>query len=117
MIPANSRGTLHMKYLQNIAIALLDVNFNEIILNSNSKQEIIDVITRAIERKDEPEPAKKTTSGNDKKSIESTMAIPHGTPVTKGLIVGVSSCATGVAHTYMAREALEKHKADVGYDV
>jgi PTS system fructose-specific IIC component len=123
LIPANSRGTLHMKYLQNIAIALLDVNFNEIILNSISKQEIIDVVTRAIERKDETEIADATAKEHEVSKAKSkdkttTVTLAEGSSInSKGLIVGVSSCATGVAHTYMAREALEKHAKDVGYDV
>ncbi|MGG5316478.1 PTS fructose transporter subunit IIB [Enterococcus sp. AZ072] len=32
-------------------------------------------------------------------------------------IVGVSACPTGVAHTYMAQEALEKEGKRRGYDI
>ncbi|MGX2943563.1 PTS fructose transporter subunit IIB [Enterococcus alishanensis] len=32
-------------------------------------------------------------------------------------IVGVSACPTGVAHTYMAQEALEKEGKKRGYDI
>jgi PTS system fructose-specific IIC component len=99
LIPEKSRGTLHMQYLQNIAMALMDSNFNNTILQSKDKNEIVETITKAIERKDE---SVKQADDNSK---------------SKGLIIGVSSCATGVAHTYMAREALEKHAKDVGYDV
>jgi hypothetical protein len=97
LIPEKSRGTLHMQYLQNIATALLDKEFNKIILTSKNRNEIIKTISKAVEGK--------------KETIQETN---HN---SKGLIVGVSACATGVAHTYMAREALEKHAKDVGYDV
>lgn len=32
-------------------------------------------------------------------------------------IVGVSACPTGIAHTYMAQEAIEKEGRKRGYDV
>jgi PTS system fructose-specific IIC component len=110
LIPEKSRGTLHMRYLQNIATALLDEKFNRVILESTDQDLIINTITSAIEK-----PADNSVTEAEKVTVTS--------PETKvnqsenKLIVGVSSCATGVAHTYMAREALEKHGKDVGYDV
>jgi hypothetical protein len=98
LIPEKKRTTLHMQYLQNIATALLDKKFNEIILNSSDKTVIFDTILKAI---------------NNKNDMSNKETLNHDLP----LIVGVSSCATGVAHTYMAREALEKHGKDVGYEV
>lgn len=32
-------------------------------------------------------------------------------------IVGISACPTGIAHTYMAQEALEKEGKKRGYDI
>jgi PTS system fructose-specific IIC component len=87
-----------MQYLQNIATALLDSNFNDVILHSQDRAEIVDTIVKAIEKKETP-------------------TIMHSNNARKGFIVGVSSCATGVAHTYMAREALEKHADDINYDI
>jgi PTS system fructose-specific IIC component len=96
-----------MKYLQNIATALLDKKFNNVILKSTNKKFIIKTISDAINSKPK--------SLNSDKVENISKLIKLNNP--KGLIVGVSSCATGVAHTYMAREALEKHGKDVGYDV
>lgn len=36
---------------------------------------------------------------------------------TKGLIIGVTGCPAGVAHTYLAAEALEKGAATLGYEI
>lgn len=36
---------------------------------------------------------------------------------TKGLIIGVTGCPAGIAHTYLAAEALEKAGAELGYEV
>jgi PTS system fructose-specific IIC component len=99
LIPEKSRGTLHMQYLQNIAMALMNPEFNDVILKSQDANVIVETITKAIERKEDTPASTSEASGS------------------KGLIVGVSSCATGVAHTYMAREALEKRAKEVGYEV
>jgi hypothetical protein len=111
LIPEKSRGTLHMRYLQNIATALLDNKFNQVILNSTNKNLIINTITKAIEKDEQKEITKEKQLSIVNKDLSKT------NQSNNKLIVGVSSCATGVAHTYMAREALEKHGKDVGYDV
>ena len=38
-------------------------------------------------------------------------------PTDKGLILGVTGCPAGIAHTYLAAEALEKAAADMGYEI
>ncbi len=35
----------------------------------------------------------------------------------KGFLIGVTGCPAGVAHTYLAAEALEKGAAELGYDI
>ncbi|MGR6779822.1 PTS fructose transporter subunit IIABC [Moritella viscosa] len=42
----------------------------------------------------------------------------HANPVAdKGLLIGVTGCPAGVAHTYLAAEALEKAAAELGYEI
>lgn len=38
-------------------------------------------------------------------------------PADQGFLIGVTGCPTGVAHTYLAAEALEKAAAELGYDI
>ncbi|MFH4527706.1 PTS fructose transporter subunit IIABC [Vibrio diabolicus] len=38
-------------------------------------------------------------------------------PVNQGFIIGVTGCPAGVAHTYLAAEALEKGAAAMGYEI
>jgi PTS system fructose-specific IIC component len=35
----------------------------------------------------------------------------------QGFIIGVTGCPTGIAHTYLAAEALEKASAELGYEI
>jgi len=46
--------------------------------------------------------------------VEPTTA---STAPTKGFIIGVTGCPAGVAHTYLAAEALEKGAAELGYKI
>ncbi|MCQ9081710.1 PTS fructose transporter subunit IIABC [Vibrio harveyi] len=39
------------------------------------------------------------------------------TPANQGFIIGVTGCPAGVAHTYLAAEALEKGAAAMGYEI
>jgi len=41
----------------------------------------------------------------------------NATAANKGFIIGVTGCPTGVAHTYLAAEALEKGAASLGYKI
>jgi PTS system fructose-specific IIC component len=38
-------------------------------------------------------------------------------PADKGFLIGVTGCPAGVAHTYLAAEALEKGAAEMGYQI
>jgi PTS system fructose-specific IIC component len=82
----------------------MDNNFTNIVLTS-SKIEVIKAINNVLRIDDKVISISKT---NDKQDTLDN---------SKQLIVGISACATGIAHTYMAREALEKHGKEMGYDV
>ncbi len=47
----------------------------------------------------------------EKKKVENTVA------ADKGLIIGVTGCPAGIAHTYLAAEGLEKAAAEMGYEI
>ncbi|HEM4137389.1 TPA: PTS sugar transporter subunit IIA [Streptococcus suis] len=48
------------------------------------------------------------------KSTEEVVAAPSG---DRPFIVAVTACTTGIAHTYMAEEALKKQAAEMGVDI
>ena len=96
-IPKSKVESTHLDALSKVSTLLLDENFRKTLATSKSTKKIEDLIKNAFEdKKDNVHVANKN---NDK------------------FIVGVSACATGVAHTYMAKEALEKYGAENGYNV
>ncbi len=75
----------HIETLSTLTTMLLDDDFREELLNVKSAQEVLDIINqRESEKKGEQE-----VSGNQK-------------------VIAVTACPTGIAHTYMAAEALNK---------
>ena len=46
-----------------------------------------------------------------------TIAVEEEVTQAKGFIIGVTGCPAGVAHTYLAAEALEKSASKLGYDI
>lgn len=65
----------------------------------------------------------KTTDPNDILEVLSAVATEPKKATTESkasggskFIIGITSCPTGVAHTYMAQEALEKAAAELGYE-
>jgi PTS system fructose-specific IIC component len=104
LIPEKLLSDLHVEYLARISTALMDPKFTKILLNG-TKAQIVSAVNDALKVND-------TTLSLTKSNVSNAKVAN-----AKGSIVGISACATGVAHTYMAREALEKHAKDVGYDV
>lgn len=90
MIAAPNDGDLHLEVLSRLMTLLMDENFREELLKAKDVQEFLDVI-------------------DAKESEKYPNASPDVTPVKTGYrVLAVTACPTGIAHTYMAAEALEK---------
>ncbi|WP_342253758.1 fructose-specific PTS transporter subunit EIIC [Spiroplasma endosymbiont of Zeiraphera isertana] len=99
IIPETQAENLHLDILSTLAIKLLNEDFRKKLKNAKNSQEIISLIN------DE------TVKNSTKKEIK-TMKNKK----TKK-IIGVSSCTTGVVHTYMCKELLETAGKEIGYQV
>lgn len=99
IIPETQAENLHLDILSTLAIKLVNEDFRKKLKNATNSQEIISLIN------DE------TVKNCTKKEIK-TMKNKE----TKK-IVGVSSCTTGLVHTYMCKELLETAGKELGYQV
>lgn len=102
LIPENQASSLHMDVLAKIATLLLDKDFRNNLKTLQNENDIKNYVINKINQKDKKALNKINDSNRNKKDI---------------FIVGVSACATGVAHTYMAKEALEKAGEELGWKV
>ena len=102
----NTEDNVHLQVLSKLSVMLMDEQFTNSLINSGSVDEFLNIIDSAEKAKDEKEAAKEAKA---KESVE----------VKKDdvFIVAVTACPTGIAHTYMAAEAIEKKAKELGYQV
>lgn len=98
MIAAPNDGDVHLEVLSRLMTMLMDMEFSTQLINAKSANEFLSII--------------------DKKEAEKYPdEIPAPVEAQKDgfRVLAVTACPTGIAHTYMAAEALEKAGKEMGY--
>ena len=99
MIAAPSGGDVHLEVLSRLMTMLMDEDFKNKLLSAKDKKEFLKVIDDAEKAKYPDEP--KAAEQNDGRIR----------------VLAVTACPTGIAHTYMAAEALENAGKKLGISV
>ena len=99
MIAAPNNGDVHLEVLSRLMTLLMDEDFRGKLLAAKSKDEFLTIINHMENEKypDEPKTEVKTQTGYR--------------------VLAVTACPTGIAHTYMAAEALEKAGKKLGITI
>jgi len=97
-------GDEHLQILASMSRALMKSDFRDTLLKATDPQVVVDTITAAA-APEEAAPAAAPAA-----------AAPQEEKRTMKF-VGVTSCPTGIAHTYMAAEALEQAAAAAGHEI
>lgn len=92
--PANASDT-HIEVLSKLTTTLLDDDVRERLLNAASPKEVIEILSADMEKEEETD--KKDTGMPD--------------------VLAVTACPTGIAHTYMAADALMKKALAMGINI
>jgi fructose PTS system EIIBC or EIIC component len=98
--PAGGDAT-HLQLLTKLARALVRKDFTDSLRGAGSAEEVVDLVLEVVG--DSPAPATATPA-----------AAPSGGGRS---LVAVTACPTGIAHTYMAAEALEAAAAKAGVPI
>ena len=100
----NTRDNVHLDVLSKLSVMLMDENFTTSLRNAKSVEEFLQIIDAADE---------------SAKSIDDRLSDTGiTTEENKGVkLLAVTSCPTGIAHTYMAAEALEKAAKAAGCQI
>lgn len=91
----NNKDNVHLEVLSRLSTLLMDEKFRKELLNAKSKDEFLKIIDKAEKEK----------VGEEKEKEESYE------------LLGITSCPTGIAHTYMAAEGLEQMGKELGYPI
>lgn len=130
MIAAPEGGSdVHLEVLSRLSMLLIDEDFRKELLASKNVDEFLKVCDKYEAAKFPEEFAKDEQSADDKATDEqkadaagnegtgkqNTDAAGSKDPAYK--VLAVTACPTGIAHTYMAAEALEKEGKKLGIPV
>lgn len=94
----NTEDNIHLSVLSKLSVLLMNENFTNSLRNAKTVEEFLQIIDKAESEKD-GSTQKKEETDSDK------------------LILAVTGCPTGIAHTYMAAEAIEQKAIEMGYQV
>ena len=89
----NTSDNVHLDVLSRLSTMLMDVDFKNKLISAKSKEEFLNIIN-------ETENVKFKEETKQEQGYE---------------ILGITACPTGIAHTYMAAEALENAGKEVGH--
>lgn len=103
MIAAPLNGDLHLEILSRLMVLLMDGEFVKALRSAADAQQFMAVIDR-FEKEKYPQ----EVGGTEQKSVEEKAGYR---------VLAVTACPTGIAHTYMAAEALEKAAAQMNLSI
>lgn len=89
----NTKDNVHLDVLSKLSVLMMDEEFSESLRNAGSVEEFLAIIDKA---------------DDEKKSIDERLSDTGDIDGGQVKILAVTSCPTGIAHTYMAAEGIEK---------
>lgn len=89
----NTEDNVHLDVLSKLSVLMMDEDFSNSLRNAASVDEFLAIIDKA---------------DNEKESIDERLVDTGDVTDAKIKILAVTSCPTGIAHTYMAAEGIEK---------
>lgn len=89
----DTKDNVHLDVLSKLSMMLMDEEFTKSLRNASTTEEFLEIIDKADE---------------EKKSVDERLSDINKADDSQVKILAVTSCPTGIAHTYMAAEGLEK---------
>lgn len=96
---SNTGGNEHLQILAMLSQMLMDADFKNALINASSEEEFMRIISQKEEAQKEKEKEKQIEQNTFKGTYQ---------------VLAVTACPTGIAHTYMAQEALEEKAKELG---
>ncbi len=109
----------HLKLLSTLARSLMKKSFTASLREASSAEEIVELVNGALgvgEKKAEAKPAEAAAAAPATTPAAAEKEAPAASAPVKKL-VAVTACPTGIAHTYMAADALKYAAEELGYDL
>ncbi|MGS0645633.1 PTS fructose transporter subunit IIABC [Staphylococcus hominis] len=115
MIAAPEGGAqTHLDALAKLSGILMDDTVRENLLQANSKEEILRIIDDAD---DEATKEEEKEAQEQEAEAQATTGASANDNANEPYVLAVTACPTGIAHTYMARDALKKQAEKMGVKI
>ena len=95
----NTKDNVHLDVLSKLSVMLMDEEFTQSLREAATVEAFLDIIDKA---------------DDEKKDIDERLQDTGEAHENQKKILAVTSCPTGIAHTYMAAEGLEKAAKAIG---
>ncbi|WP_025685082.1 PTS fructose transporter subunit IIABC [Paenibacillus maysiensis] len=105
----------HLRTLAALSRLLIDTDFIEKLMNAQTPDEVSELFDT---KQAEEEAAKKAKEAKKEAAeAQKTPDVIVGNPNSDEFVVAVTACPTGIAHTYMAEDALIKKATEMGVNI
>ena len=115
MIAATTDGDVHLEVLARMMQMLMDMDFTAKLKKAKDAQEFLKLIDEKETEKFPEESKKEEAKKDDKKDKKPETKAAAGDGKIR--VLAVTACPTGIAHTYMAAEALSKAGEKMGITI
>lgn len=110
-------GNMHLRTLASLSRLLIESDFIEALMNVATPEEVTALFdAKQAEAEAEAESRTKEGQGNTVKQVQPERIIT-GNPDSQDFVVAVTACPTGIAHTFMAEDALKKKAREMGVNI
>ena len=121
MIAAPMDGDLHLEVLARLMTLLMDLNLRKELLAAKTGEEFLEILNKAEAAKfpEEAEaPAESPAEAAAEEAAEgAAVAAAEAAENSFPRVLAVTACPTGIAHTYMAAEALNQKAEEMGISI
>lgn len=115
LIAAPAGGAnVHLEVLSRLSRMLMDDDFRDNLMKAQTPEEYLAIIDKA---EAEQVAAEEAEAAAEAAAEEAPAETETAAPSDRPYVIGVTACPTGIAHTYMAAEALENKAAAMGVDI
>ncbi|WP_054941557.1 PTS fructose transporter subunit IIABC [Paenibacillus ihuae] len=106
-------GNMHLRTLASLSRLLIESEFIEALMKAGTPDEV----AALFDAKQAEEEAKAQENESAAAAKQASERVITGNPASSSFVVAVTACPTGIAHTFMAEDALKKKALEMGVNI
>ncbi|GGF92315.1 PTS fructose transporter subunit IIC [Paenibacillus albidus] len=113
-------GNVHLRTLASLSRLLIDSEFIQQLMDTRTPDEVsalFDAKQAEEEAKAAAEAEAQANKAGEAAALRKPAAVIVGNPDSEAFVVAVTACPTGIAHTFMAEDALKKKALEMGINI